>query len=119
MKRPVWTFELVRETNAPLEPLLERLQDGTTWGDWHPRHATAAPQGSQEGAGWTFQATWPQHLGLQEWETFQLQPGDQGVRLTYRARFKGWPVLLLMGWWRLRSEFLWERLVQSLARAHT
>ena len=49
-KKPVWTFELIRDTDAPFERVLAALLDGPRYGAWHPAYASAAPHlGSQEG----------------------------------------------------------------------
>jgi|GEM_PF-5289666 len=115
MKRPVWNLELVRDTNAPLDGVVRVLTEGGDYYRWHPRlkavdlRVHRSEPGHFE-AGYTLRPCG----GVVEEGTFEVHPEGDRILLTHRARFKGWPVLFLMGWWRVRSHRMWERLVESL-----
>ena len=53
-------------------------------------------------------------LGVEEVSRYVVQVQEDRVILMYAGRFKGLPVLVLMPYWRLLSERLWERFVESL-----
>ena len=113
--RPVWSLELVRDTNAPLEAVAAALSNGAGFHRWHPRLKTVAVKIERNEAQ-RFEAGYRLHPfpGVQEEGCFEVRPEGERLLLVHRARFKGWPVILLMGWWRLRSHRMWERLVESL-----
>ncbi len=115
MKRPVWRLELLRDTDAPLDAVARVLSEGGSYHRWHPRLKAVAVNVSidQEGR---FEADYTSHPcpGVEERGTFEVRSGDGLQLLVHRATFKGWPALFLMGWWRVRSHRMWERLVESL-----
>jgi len=113
MMRPVWQFELVRDTNAPFQLVRNALLDGASYYRWHPRCRRADPQIVEDGECFVASCRF-NRLGIEEdaWYTVEKQEGR--LLLTYRNRFKGWPVIFLMGWWRIRSERIWERLIELL-----
>ncbi|MDR1842090.1 MAG: hypothetical protein LBQ86_09260 [Holophagales bacterium] len=119
MKRPVWQFEIVRDTNAPFALARESLLNGKNYHLWHPRHRGVSPEIIEDGE--VFEIRYSIHkFALSEDALYRVAPvnGDNGINgrllLTYRNRFKGWPVILLMGWWRIRSERIWERFIEFL-----
>ncbi len=115
MKYPVWSFELLRDTDAPFERVVEKLMDGESYFQWHPRHAITTPQlvVREEGRAEIDHVDAPL-AGVSEWSRYVVQREGERVILLYVGRFKGLPVLLLMGYWRLKSARLWERFVESL-----
>jgi hypothetical protein len=113
--RPTYAFELLRSTNAPLEVVAERLARGSEFHRWHPRLSSVdlrvevdTPEG--------FRAAYSRRmgLGLSEEGRFEVTRQDGHLRLWHGLRFRGWPVLLLMGWWRIRSRRIWESFVAAL-----
>ena len=113
MKRPVWQFELIRDTNAPFALVRDALLDGKGYGRWHPRHKSVNPE-IVEDCG-CFEIRYQmRRLGLLEEAHYRVEPAEGRLLLIYRGRFKGWPVLPLMGWWRIKSEKTWERFIASL-----
>ena len=115
MKRPVWSFQEVRDTNAPLAVVAPRLKDAMALKTWHPRLAGAPLEIVQDSdVRLMLRYVWSPVPGLIE--EGELEATGQGDRtlLAHRARFKGWLVLPLMGWWRLRSHRMWERFVETL-----
>ena len=115
MKRPVWSLELVRDTNAPLDAIAGVLSNGGAFYTWHPRLKVVEVV-VQLSEVTRFEATYVARpcLGVEEQGVFEVKPEGDRLLLTHRATFKGWPVLILMGWWRVRSHRMWERLVRSL-----
>ena len=112
--RPVWSFSLERTTNAPLEVVVARLRDAEAFQQWHPRHRRAELRVVHEDA-FRFEGLHETvHWGVAEQGHYLVTREGQGLLLTYEGRFKGWPVLLLMGWWRMSSNKLWERFVEHL-----
>lgn len=113
--KPAWSFELVRDTNAPMHRVVEALLDGEGFYRWHPRLRQVEGQ---------IRLREPEHFlmdyslrpcpGVEEAGSFELCLEGERLLLIHRVKFKGWPVLLLMGWWRVRSHRMWERLVRSL-----
>ncbi|HET6329851.1 MAG TPA: hypothetical protein VFF76_03600 [Holophagaceae bacterium] len=114
-KKPVWTFELIRDTDAPFERVLEALLDGSRYGAWHPAYTKAAPHLSlqEEGRAEVVVQASP-FPGVAELAHIQIRKQEGRVLLLYAARFKGWPVPLFIGWWRLERRDLWERFVRAL-----
>ncbi|MDR0498304.1 MAG: hypothetical protein LBH03_01055 [Holophagales bacterium] len=113
MIHPVWHFELVRDTNAPLALVREALLNGQNYSQWHPRHRTASPEIVEDGE--RLEVLCRIHkFGVREEARYIAEPANGRLLLTYRNRFSGWPVILLMGWWRIKSEHIWERFVSSL-----
>jgi hypothetical protein len=115
VKRPVWSLELIRDTNAPLEAVARVLSEGASFHRWHPRlKAVEVVVDGQDST--RFEAHYVLHPcpGIEEAGQFTLRPEGDRLLMIHRARFKGWLVLLLMGWWRVRSHRMWERLVESL-----
>lgn len=122
--RPVWQFELVRGTNAPFHLVREALLDGHGHRRWHPRRRRAAPQIVEDGGRFvilcSFDGLWVREDAWYTVEKCKIEKSgakEDGGRLllTYKNRFRGWPVIIMMGWWRIRSERLWERFIASLA----
>jgi hypothetical protein len=111
--RPVWQFELVRDTNAPLERVREALLNGQAYHLWHPRHRFVEPEIIEDGECFEVKCR-IRGLGVCEEASYRAEPAEGRLVLTYKNRFKGWPVILLMGWWRIRSEHIWERLISSI-----
>jgi hypothetical protein len=111
--RPVWQFELVRDTNAPFDLVREALLDGPGYNRWHPRRRRASPQIVEDGECFEVSCSFL-GFGVHEDAWYIVEKLDGRLLLTYRNRFKGWPVVILMGWWRIRSERLWERFIASL-----
>lgn len=114
MKQPVWTLELLRDTNAPLDTVLDRLADGQGWSQWHPAARPVSPERSPLPEGAMFRVQHPRCWGVVEEERLAATRDGERVLLTYSARFKGWPALLLMGWWRFQRGRIWERFVDGL-----
>ncbi|MBK8792474.1 MAG: hypothetical protein IPN59_04840 [Holophaga sp.] len=115
MKRPVWKLELIRDTNAPLEAVVRVLADGKSFHRWHPRLSSVEAQVTRnEPDRFEMAYTSRPWVGVEEHGVFTVAPNEGRLLLTHRATFKGWPVLILMGWWRLRSHRMWESLVRSL-----
>jgi hypothetical protein len=113
VKRPVWHFELVRDTNAPMELVREALLKGQDYHLWHPRHRSAAPEIIEDGECFEILCHY-QRLCVTEEARYRAEPSGGRLLLIYKNWFKGWPVLPLMGWWRIRSEHIWERFIASL-----
>ena len=113
MKRPLWHLELVRTTDAPFEVATRALLEPQR--PWHPRpgkspwqvlnHTTDTLELAQTEA-----PCW----GVEERAIYRVEPHEGGLLLSYHARFKGWAVLFLMGYWRLKSHRIWERFVEGL-----
>lgn len=51
---------------------------------------------------------------VEEVSRYVVEAQGDRVTLVYTGRFKGLPVLVLMPYWRIRSEPLWEQFVESL-----
>jgi hypothetical protein len=121
VKRPVWHFELVRDTNAPFALVREALLKGQDYRHWHPRRRSASPEIIEDGECFEILCRY-KGLGVTEEASYRVERAnanananaDGRLLLIYKNRFKGWPVLPLMGWWRIRSEHIWERLIASL-----
>ncbi|HZU53808.1 MAG TPA: hypothetical protein VFF77_07925 [Holophagaceae bacterium] len=114
-KKPVWTFELIRDTDAPFERVLEALLDGARYGAWHPGYRSAAPflsSRAEDRAEVVVEGS--PFPGVSELTHFQIRKQEGRTLLLSAARFKGWPVPLLLGWWRLERRDLWERFVRVL-----
>ncbi|MCL1893222.1 MAG: hypothetical protein FWG02_03145 [Holophagaceae bacterium] len=113
MKRPVWQFEIIRDTNAPLKIIRESLLNGRGYGLWHPRHKSVEPEIISDGEYLEIKYN---ILGccVSEEAWYRVELMGERILLTYRNKFKGWPVLFLMGWWRIRSENIWDRFIASL-----
>ncbi len=115
MKLPVWSFELVRDTDAPFERVVEKLLDGEHYGAWHPRHTRVAPRlVVDEDDRIEIAHRDEPVVGVEEWSRYVVQRSGERVNLTYEGKFKGLPVVLLMAYWRIKSDHLWERFVESL-----
>jgi hypothetical protein len=115
VRRPVWTLDLVRDTNAPLEQVVRVLSEGTAFYLWHPRLKVVEVCVQLRESAY-FKANYKSHPfpGVEEQGIFEVWPDGERLLLIHRATFKGWPVLLMMGWWRVRSRRMWECLVESL-----
>jgi len=113
MKRPLWHLELVRTTDAPFDVVaLALLEPQRTW---HPRPGRSPLRVlSHTGDTLELAQTEAPCWGVQEEAIYRVEPHGDRLLLTYHARFKGWPVLLLMGYWRLKSHRIWERFVEGL-----
>ena len=114
MIQPIWQFELVRDTNAPLKLVRDMLLNGQTYHLWHPRHRKVQPEIVEDGECLEISYN-VRGLLVHEDVRYRVEPDHGRLLLTYRNRFKGWPVILLMGWWRIRSEHIWERLISSIS----
>lgn len=115
MRRPVWHLELVRDTNAPLEAVAAALSDGKAYHRWHPRlKRVDAYVQVKTSILFEMEYTLNPCFGVEERGIFEVRCLGDRQLLRHRAQFKGWPSLILMGWWRLRSHRMWERLVRSL-----
>lgn len=115
MKLPAWSFELSRNTDAPFGRVVEKLMDGDRYGSWHPRHARVSPRMLVDKPDRVEIEHRDQPvLGVEEWSRYVVQRSGERLILLHQARFKGLPVLLLMAYWRIKSERLWERFVESL-----
>ena len=114
-KTPVWTLELIRDTDAPFHRVREALLDGPRYGAWHPVYRSASPRIVNEEPGLAEidceESPFP---GVTERLRFQIRQQGDRVLLVYSGRFKGWAVPLLLGWWRLERRDLWERFVRTL-----
>lgn len=114
-KTPVWTLELIRDTNAPFERVRQVLLDGSGYGAWHPVYRHAAPRLVNEtGDLVEIDAEETPFPGVTERMRFQIRRQDGRVLLVYAGRFKGWAVPLLIGLWRWERKDLWERFVRAL-----
>jgi hypothetical protein len=115
VKRPVWHFELVRDTNAPFALAREALLKGQDYHLWHPRRRSAFPEIIEDGESFEILCRY-QGPGVVEEARYRVERANANGRLLliYKNRFKGWLVLPLMGWWRIRSENIWERFIASL-----
>jgi len=113
VKRPVWHFELVRDTNAPFALVRQTLLNGQNYRLWHPRHCSVIPEIIEDGECFEILCR-IRGFGVHEEAMYRVEPVNERLVLTYRNRFKGWPAILLMGWWRLKSERIWERFIASL-----
>lgn len=115
MKLPVWSFELMRDTDAPFERVVEKLLDGERYSDWHPRHDCVSPRLIVNESDRVEIEHQDQPLaGVEEWSRYVVRREEGRVTLRHVGRFKGLPVLLLMAYWRIKSERLWERFVETL-----
>ncbi len=115
MKLPVWSFELLRDTDAPFERVVEKLLDGDRYGDWHPRHSQVNPQLVLKAADRAEIEYRDEPVpGVEEWSRYVVQRSGGRVLLLHVGRFRGLPVLLLMAYWRIKSARLWERFVETL-----
>ena len=115
MKLPVWSFELLQDTNAPFERVVEKLMDGEHYGAWHPRHERVSPRLIvNEGDRVEIEHRNKPVIGVEEWSRYVVQRSGERVVLLHVGRFRGLPVLLLMAYWRIKSTRLWERFVESL-----
>ena len=115
MKLPVWSFELMRDTDAPFERVVEKLMDGERYGSWHPRHGRVSPQLLINEPG-RVEIEHRDHpmMGVEEWSHYVVDRRGERVTLLHKGKFKGLPVLLLMAYWRVKSTRLWERFVETL-----
>ena len=115
MKLPAWSFELLRDTDAPFERVVEKLMDGEHYGAWHPRHKQTDPHLVMRVE---TRAEIEHHErpipGVEEWSRYVIERSGQRVILKHEGKFRGLPVLLLMAYWRIKSTRLWERFVETL-----
>ncbi len=115
MKLPTWSFELLRDTNAPFERVVEKLMDGEHYFEWHPRHGHVSPQMVlNEGDRVEIEHRDEPVIGVEEWSRYVVQRSGERIVLLHIGRFRGIPVLLLMAYWRIKSTRLWERFVETL-----
>ena len=113
--RPVWSFTLERITDAPLELVASRLKNGSGFQDWHRRHCSGVLRVVHEDSSRVeIQHESRPIWGVLEQDRYVVLRQGERLLLTYEARFKGWPVLVLMSWWRIISDRLWERFVEHL-----
>jgi hypothetical protein len=92
------------------------LLDGERFRQWHPRLKFFEMTVSDRGEG-LFRASYRHRPfpGVEENGAFEVRPSGDRVLLYHRVSLRGWPVLPLMGWWRIRSRRLWERFVTALS----
>ena len=108
VKRPVYHLEVARETDAPFEEVAAALEEG------------GLPGVAPAGAAWGLKAGalrldyQVRRFGVLEQGSLEVGREGDRVRLVHRARFAGWSVLILAGWWRLRRHRIWERFVARL-----
>ena len=115
MKLPTWSFELLRDTDAPFERVVEKLMDGEGYSEWHPRHRRVMPHlVVDEGDRAEIEHRDVPLMGVEEWSRYVVQRSGERIVLLHIGRFRGLPVLLLMAYWRIKSIRLWERFVESL-----
>lgn len=113
MRRPVWRLELARTTNAPFKVVRTALLAEAR--PWHPRPGCSPLEISTDRPGLLELKQSERPLwGVEECATYRVESFENHLLLSYQARFKGWPVLILMGYWRLKSHRIWERFVESL-----
>jgi hypothetical protein len=117
VKLPVWRFELVRDTNAPYALVREALLDGERYYAWHPRHRSVNPEIIEDGECLEIVCRM-KGFAFSEEATYRVERLNGRLLLTFRNRFKGWPVIPMMGWWRLKTERIWERLIASLPQEY-
>ncbi|MDR2697111.1 MAG: hypothetical protein LBB40_01385 [Holophagales bacterium] len=103
----------MRDTNAPFALVREALLNGQNYRLWHPRHRSVSPEIIEDGERLEILCR-IRGLGVYEEARYFVEPTDGRLLLTYQNRFSGWPVIILMGWWRIRSEHIWERFIASL-----
>ena len=103
MKRPVWSLELARELDVPVEALAARFGEGLglPWGAWSGR---PADPGSLR-LGLDARPCW----GVTVSGLCEAAPAGSGTRLVLKVRFRGWPVPFLMGYWRMQAQRAWAR----------
>lgn len=106
---PVWTFYLIRDTNAPLSVIEDRIRQHES--PWHPRHKRLLLKSKETG---TFECLHRKRFFVEESERFRFIPQGDRVQLCYEVRFKGWPVLVAMGWYRFQLRRIWESFVEHL-----
>lgn len=115
MKTPVWSFQLLRDTDAPFERVVAKLLEGGRYHEWHPRHRQVLPRLlRQDGARAEIEHQERPVPGVEERSRYVVERSGGRVTLLHEGRFKGFPVLLFMAYWRLKSERLWDRFVESL-----
>lgn len=115
MKLPTWSFELLRDTNAPFERVVEKLLDGERYHEWHPRLQRATPRlVMRDGSRAEIEHRGRPVPGVEEWGRYVVQRSGDRVMLLHTGRFRGMPVLLLMAYWRIKSARLWEHFVETL-----
>lgn len=115
MKLPVWSFELLQDTNAPFERVVERLMDGEHYGAWHPRYQRVSPRLVVNEGDWVeIEHRDKPVIGVEESSRYVVRRHGERVILLHTGKFKGFPVLFLMAYWRIKSANLWERFVESL-----
>lgn len=115
MKLPVWSFELQRSTDAPFERVVERLLDGERYHEWHPRHRRVAPRlvvNDEDHV--EIEHRDAPIMGVEEWSRYVVRRQGERAILLHTGKFKGFPVLILMAYWRIKSANLWERFVETL-----
>ena len=113
MKRPSWQFSILRDTDAPFAMVRKALLNGGGYGGWHPRHKNADPEVIEDDGCLEILCR-HSFFGIQEEARYRVDPRDGRLLLAYTGKFRGWPVLPMMGWWRIKSEGIWERFVASL-----
>lgn len=106
---PVFTFCLTRDTNAPLSVIEDQIRQSES--PWHPRHKRLLLKSTEIG---TFECLHPRRFFVEESERFRFIPQGDRVQLCYEVRFKGWPVLMAMGWYRFQLRRIWESFVEQL-----
>ncbi len=115
MKLPVWSFEMLRDTDAPFERVVEKLMDGERYGEWHPRHRRVSPRMAvNDGDRVEIEHRDQPLAGVEEWSRYVVWRNGERVALLHVGKFKGLPVLLFMAYWRIKSTRLWERFVEAL-----
>lgn len=113
MKRPVFTFQEERLTDAPFGALCERLSALEDPGrlpslaPFRPWEAQAGPE--------ALRLTWRRRrLGVEETGSLLMTPEAPGARIRLEGRLRGWAAPLLAGWLRWRTDRLIDRFVEDL-----
>ncbi|MBP1628409.1 MAG: hypothetical protein H6Q00_2884 [Holophagaceae bacterium] len=115
MKRPLWHLRIERTTNAPFEVVAKALMAKDHRRRWHPRPGESSWKVLEQSEDRLALEALDRPLwGVEEHALYRVEPQGDRLLLSYHARFKGWPVLFLMGYWHLRSHRIWERFVESL-----
>lgn len=109
MRTPVFHFRSEVLTDAPLELVRERLEAGLPC----LRACPGLRPPERTGEGLTLR--WHRRaLRATEEGTLRLEPDPRGAHLCMDLRMRGWSAFLLVGFARLRTDGLLDRIVRSL-----
>ena len=93
-KTPVWTLELIRDTDAPFARVREALLDGPRLGAWHP----------------VYRQAW----GAEERIVLSASQDGDRTHLRLEAVLKGWAGFLRVPFFTWRVDHYLDRFVESL-----